>query len=180
MNRRRFLTAVGVAASAGAASFGTGAFTSVSANRDVEVQVADDSAALVALLAPNSMENGEYATDPNEGSTDTLVLNFDDDADVTGTGVNDDAVSRFDYVFRMVNQGTQFVRFGIDKTGLDHPDRWDFYPYGDAVNAYPNWDAGYVGPGAGPGGSLPVGVRVDTTGGVDSLGGGTIVIKARA
>jgi hypothetical protein len=180
MHRRNFLTALGATAAAGVATIGTGAFTSVSARRDLEVQVADDSAALVKLVAPNSLENGEYATDANEGSTDTLVLNFDADADVAGTGVNDDAVSRFDSVFELVNQGTQFVRFGIDKSGLDHPGRWDFYPYGDAVNAYPNWDEGYVGPGAGPGGGFPVGVRVDTTGSVSSLGGGTLVIKARA
>ncbi|KPN30038.1 hypothetical protein SY89_00760 [Halolamina pelagica] len=81
-------------------------------------------------------------------------------------------------MFRITNSGTQFVRLGIDKTALSHPEKWDFYPYGDALDSYPNWDEGYTGPGISPGDSMAVGVRIDTTGGVDLSGGG-IVIKAQ-
>lgn len=178
MDRRTFIAGFGSLTAAGAAGIGTGAFTSVSADRAVAVSVSDDSSALLALTAPNSLENGEYATGPQEGGTGQLTLNFDASADVSGTGVNDDAVSRFDSVFRVTNNGTQFVRLGIDKTDFKHPDRWDCYPYGNALNAYPNWDEGYVGPGIGPGGSMAIGVRIDTT--VSStLSGGEIVIKAQ-
>ncbi|MFC7069036.1 hypothetical protein [Halobaculum lipolyticum] len=177
MKRRTFLAGLGTAAAGTTTAVGTGAFTSVSADRRVSVAVADDSAALVGLEAPNELENGEYATDATEGEADTLSVHFDSDAAVGGAGVNANAVSRFDSVFRIVNRGTGFTRFGIDKTGLANPDRWEFYPYGDAVSAYPNWDEGYVGPGVGVGGTLPVGIRLDTTGGVD-LTGGTIVVRA--
>ncbi|WP_336038251.1 hypothetical protein [Halobacterium yunchengense] len=180
MQRRNVLAAVGSLAATSAAAIGTGAFTSVSANRSLSVEVADDADALLGLVVPDSLGNGEYATCSNVGSTDQLVLNFDEDATVAGSGVNDDALSRFDSVFRVENHGTQFVRLGVDKTGLGEPGRWDFYPYGDGVTSYPNWDEGYVGPGISTGGSMPVGVRVDARDPEDELAGGSITITARA
>lgn len=181
MNRRQLLAALGTFAG-GSFILGTGAFTSVSADRNVDVRVADDADAFVALTAPNSLENGEYATGPNEGTTDTLRLTFDDTADVPGSGLNDDAVTRFESVFRITNKGTAFTRFGIDKSGLQYPDRWKFLSgIGAGPDPFGTWDEpDNVGPGLAPGESFTVGVQIDTRGDVDSLGGGTIVIQARA
>lgn len=159
-----------------------GAFTNIITNRTLDVRVADDAAAFVTLLAPNSLENGEYATDSNEGATDTLRLNFDGTADVDGDGLNPDAVSRFDSVFRIVNRGTQFMRFGIDRSGLDQPDRWRFIAEpGAGPDPFGTWDEpDNVGPGLQPGDSFTVGVEIDTRGAVESLGGGRVVIQAEA
>lgn len=181
MKRRTVLSGLGGLAASGAAIIGSGAFTSVDAERSVSVAVADDSEALVKLTAPNSLENGEYATGPEEGDTEMLSLHFDEDAAVPGAGVNDDAVTRFEAVFRIANQGTQFTRFGIDKSGLAHPDRWDFLSgIGAGRDPYGGWDEpDNVGPGLQPGGSFTVGVRIDTRGDIDTLGGGTIVVQAR-
>jgi hypothetical protein len=97
-------------------------------------------------------------------------------------GPNDDAVTRFESVFRITNKGTGFTRFGIDKSGLQYPDRWTFLSgIGAGPDPYGTWDEpDNVGPGLAPGESFTVGVQIDTRGDVDSLGGGTIVIQARA
>lgn len=182
MNRRGLIVVLGAAAVGNPAVLDSEAFSSVTASRNVDVRVADDAAAFVTLLAPNSLENGEYATDSNEGATDTLRLNFDGTADVDGDGLNPDAVSRFDSVFRIVNRGTQFMRFGIDRSGLDEPDRWRFIAErGGGPDPFGTWDEpDNVGPGLQPGDSFTVGVEIDTRGAVESLGGGRVVIQAEA
>jgi hypothetical protein len=181
MKRRRLLLGVGTVLGASTA-LGSGAFTNINADRRVDVEVAYDANAFLALTAPNSLPNGEYATGPTEGPTDTLRLTLDEDADVIGTGVNNDAVTRLESVFRVTNQGTSFTRIGIDKSGLSRPDRWDFLSgIGEGTDPYGTWDQpDNVGPGLNPGESFTVGVRVDTRGDVDSLGGGTIVVQAES
>lgn len=181
MKRRNLLTVLGTAAAGSTAVMGTGAFTSVSADRTVNVEVADDANALLALTAPNSLANGEYATGPTEGETDTLQLNFDEEADVAGEGLNEDAVTRIESVFRVENRGTSFARIGIDKRGLSYPDRWDFISgIGGGSDPYGTWDQHeHTGPGITPGDSLTVGVQVDTRGEYDSLGG-SIVVQAES
>jgi hypothetical protein len=181
MKRRNLLTVLGTAAAGSTAVMGTGAFSSVSANRTLNVEVADDANAFLALTAPNSLANGEYATGPTEGEADTLRLNFDDEADVAGEGLNDDAVTRIESVFRVENRGTSYARIGIDKRGLSYPDRWDFISgIGGGSDPYGTWDEHEnVGPGITPGDSLTVGVQVDTRGEYDSLGG-SIVVQAES
>jgi hypothetical protein len=102
MNRRTFLATLGTAAGTSAA-VGTGAFTSVSANRSVSVQVADDADAFLAMT-PSNGPNGDYASS-NDGE---LVVQLDgSDETPPGDGVNDDAVTELFDVFRVRNQGTQ-------------------------------------------------------------------------
>jgi hypothetical protein len=108
MERRKFLLASGALAAGGAAGLGTGAFSSVEAERNVEVAVAGDSAAFLAL-EPGE-ENGEYA----EETDGTLELNFDDDANVAGSGFNQNAETVIDDVFRIKNQGTQEVAVDLN------------------------------------------------------------------
>lgn len=83
----------------------TGAFTTVQAERNVNVEVAGDDQAFLAL-EPSDQPNGAYATQTGQGE---LELNFNSEADVTGQGVNPDSVSSFDNVFMATNQGTQEV-----------------------------------------------------------------------
>ena len=113
MRRRQMLAAVGTAAVGGATAVSTGAFTSVSAARSVSVEVADDSDALVGLVAGDT----ELVRQTGDG---TLEI----DLDGTGTpaeGVNFDAVTRVgdpenpedDHAFRAVNQGTRSLMFKL-------------------------------------------------------------------
>ena len=86
---------------------GTGAFTEVQANRDIEVTVEGDSDAFLAL-EPSSEPNGAYAEET--GDPETIEFNFDGDADTDGgSGLSDEAFYNFEDVFVIQNQGTQPV-----------------------------------------------------------------------
>ena len=105
MNRRKLLAALGTAVG-GSTVLGTGAFTSVSADRSVSVEVADDSNAFLGLVP------GDTGLVTEDGGT--LRINLDG----TGTGasgVNFDAVTQIgshenpaeSHAFKIINQGTQ-------------------------------------------------------------------------
>ena len=94
----------------GAVATGTGAFSSVAANRNVSVEVAGDANALLRI-APSDGPNGDYATGADDGA---LSLDFtDSNNNVEGDGVNQDAISIFDEVFFIENQGTQEVELSV-------------------------------------------------------------------
>ena len=84
MNRRRLLAAFGAAAGA-SGILGTGAFTSVEADRSVSVEVADDADAFLAMERSNG-PNGEFAETTGDG-TIALALT---DTDAGGTGLGTD------------------------------------------------------------------------------------------
>ena len=91
---------------AGGATIGTSAFSSVQANRDVEVAVAGDSDAFLRI-APFDGPNGDYAVENADG---TLGIDLsEDNEDIDGDGINDHAVTVFRNVFQIGNQGTQPV-----------------------------------------------------------------------
>jgi hypothetical protein len=128
MKRRKLLIGVGSAAGVGGL-VGSGAFTSVSANRSVTIETAGDENAFLGL-EPSSGPNGEYAYIESDG---TLALDFSD-TDAGGQGVGVDSIYQFDDVFRVTNQGTQtvYVWATIDFSGVDfEPGDIHFYPNGD-------------------------------------------------
>lgn len=106
MQRRKLLASFGSLAAAGAAGIGTGAFTSVSADRELTVEVADDANALLRLVPVPASENadyvevedGQFAADVSDGNDGLL-----------GDGVNSRAVTTVADLFRVENQGTQPV-----------------------------------------------------------------------
>jgi len=105
MKRRKLLLGIGtVAGSGGVVS--SGAFTSVDANRSMNVAVAGDANAMLALRGCDG-PNGAYVTGAGTGAA-TIDLS-ESNPKVVGDGVNDDAVSRFDDVLEIRNQGTQPV-----------------------------------------------------------------------
>jgi hypothetical protein len=106
MNRRKFLIASGAIATGGAAAVGSGAFTSVEAGRDVEVNVAGDAAAVLGI-EPVPGPNDEYV-DVSAGQFAFAVTGTDSD----GNGVNLNALTRIDDIVRITNQGTQSIVFG--------------------------------------------------------------------
>jgi hypothetical protein len=114
VRRRRVLTALGTAAAGGSAVLGTGAFTSVEADRSVDVSAADDTDALLALRP---------ADGPNSALAETIdgTLSLDLSAADGGPGVNPDALTVFDDVFTVTNRGTDAVELTGEKSG-SHPD----------------------------------------------------------
>lgn len=120
MNRRKYLSVLGIG-SASALAIGTDAFTSVSANRTVSVEAADDNEALLALDQRGTGERSEF-----DGTPATLEFNLPGDEEgeypdgnpTDPQGLGTDSVYRFGMdagaqtqgLFRVQNQGTQPVQ----------------------------------------------------------------------
>ena len=104
---------MGSIAAGSAAAVGTGAFTSVEAERDVSVQVADDMNAYLGLQA----EREEFLTDDSDDGQLGLDLGAPDNEDSdTGEGFNQEAITKVEGVFSISNQGTQTVGVGFNDT----------------------------------------------------------------
>ncbi|MFC6756380.1 MULTISPECIES: hypothetical protein [Haloarcula] len=103
MNRRKFLIGAGSIAAGSAAAMGTGAFTSVSADRTMEVQVSDDADALLAIDDIDDSPNSEYV------DTSGNTVSIDIASAEGGTGLNDDAKTIIKDLLKITNQGTQNV-----------------------------------------------------------------------
>jgi len=102
MNRRKFLAGFGSLAAASATAMGTGAFTSVDAERTVNVAVASDENALLGLDTLDSSNSDEFVN-LNGG---TLGIDISETT-AGGAGVNMNARTAFDDMFQITNQGTQ-------------------------------------------------------------------------
>lgn len=103
MRRRKFILGLGTTAISGATVLGSGAFTSVEANRTVTVEVADDTEAFLALIPTT-----EYATLQN--GLFTLDISSSNPTDAGGTGVNANAETIIKDAFKIENRGTQTVQ----------------------------------------------------------------------
>ena len=111
MERRKFVVGLGALASGSAAAMGTGAFNSVSANRGVSVEVADDSSAFLGLNATS-----KYSSESGSGQ---LNINLDSASNGNGTGINADATTNILNVFEITNNGNQEVAISIDSASLN-------------------------------------------------------------
>lgn len=91
-----------------ATALGSGAFSSVEANRSVTVNVASDDQAYLALTpVSDGSANAGYSITNSENE---LELRFNgENPDTNGTGVGTDSKYYFDNVFAIRNQGTQPV-----------------------------------------------------------------------
>lgn len=111
-NRRKFITGLGALAAGSAAAVGTGAFTSVSASRSVDVAVADDADALLRVIPDkrggSETPNAQEYVDTSDG---TVSLDFTG-TDSGATGINDEATTTIDDILTIENQGTQGVYVG--------------------------------------------------------------------
>lgn len=141
MNRRTFILGAGAAAAGGASLIGSGAFTSVEADRAVNVETAGDADALLRLapcvIDGEEAPNGAYA-DTNPDGTFRLDITAGSNA----AGVNIDALSRFRNVFEVCNNGSQPIclDFQVDVKEIPGPvpDRHDFDAGDPAIVFYRN------------------------------------------
>jgi hypothetical protein len=96
-----------------AAVYGTGAFSTLTAQRNADIQVAGDAASYLSIK-PSHGPNGEYA-DLRGGK---LRVSVGSALDGKGNGVNKNAVTVVRDIFTITNQGSQSVGLWItDKTG---------------------------------------------------------------
>lgn len=94
MNRRKFLIGAGSIAAGTAAAMGTGAVTSVSAKREVSVDVVGDASAYLKLGS-----DGAYVSNDNDDEFTIDVGGSDG-----GPGLNQDAVTVIDSAFYIQNE----------------------------------------------------------------------------
>ena len=113
---------MGSAAAGASALVGSGAFSFVRAERDMEVEVVADEDAYLGLVAES-----EYASGTDDGQ---LELDWGEN-NQGGEGLNENADSRFDDVFKIVNQGTNDARISFHDTegevGYDSPGATWYY-----------------------------------------------------
>lgn len=113
MNRRQLLAGLGALAGGGGIITGTGAFTSVDADRQASVQVSGDVEAFMQIFPSNQgtnldSPNGTFATSTGTPGNQ-LTFDFNDSGGTASgsVGVGTDSEYVFDDVFRVRNQGTQ-------------------------------------------------------------------------
>ncbi|WP_455448957.1 hypothetical protein [Natrinema thermotolerans] len=109
MNRRNVLVGLGTIVAGGGAALGTGAFSSVEADRTVSVAVAGDASSALGLDDADS--GGTPYTEASSTSNGTLELNFDNLGDSSGINLN--ATTAFNPLFRTVNNGSNAVNLSI-------------------------------------------------------------------
>ena len=124
MQRRKFVIGMGALAAGGAAAVGSGAFTSVDAERNLEIDVVNDNTALLAM-SPTEHPNADYLVDDGSGDPlddgytgGTIGIGMDD---VLGEGVNNEAETYILDIFRLKNQGSQDVRVNIGPHATESP-----------------------------------------------------------
>ncbi|MFB6179013.1 MAG: hypothetical protein ABEI77_04735 [Halorientalis sp.] len=107
MERRKFLIGAGSLAAGSAAAMGTGAFTSVQADRSVSVNVAKDSNALLALKKTTDNKNKDYAKTTSSNEIKIDISGSNGNLSEGPSGLNQDAETRIFDIFTIQNQGTQ-------------------------------------------------------------------------
>ena len=171
MKRRQFVLGLGAVTASGATLLGSGAFTSVRADRTISVETAQDSEAFLELdaLGPSGIEGGR------SGAGNTVAFEFpslaeqveDDVNPQNPQGLGRDSVYRFasdvdgsNGLFRITNNGTQRVDVFAEqqKTSGDVPEVDIFdVETGDLLTS---GSPGTLDVGK----KLNIGFRIDTTG----------------
>ena len=111
---------MGSLAAGGAATIGTGAFSSVTANRNVDLAIAGDEDAYLRL-SPNS--DYTYMTDDSQLAVD---LTADNTTTGKGEGLNGTADTVIEDAFTIENQGTQAVYVWVATYSYDSPGNESF------------------------------------------------------
>ena len=100
LTRRNTLIGLGAAAAGAGAIGGTGAFTSVTAERTVSVSTTGDDEAALALEAAGTSNSDDYVTTVDE----TVQINIDG-----GNGLNKDAKTTIEGLITVTNNGSEEI-----------------------------------------------------------------------
>lgn len=104
MQRRKMLAGLGSLAAGGAAAMGSGAFSSVIANRNVDLRVANDNSAYLRL-SPNS----QYVFQNSDGLLEFDLTANNNNISGGGDGLNGTADTTIEDAFTIENQGSNPV-----------------------------------------------------------------------
>ena len=113
MERRKFVIGAGALATGSAAALGTGAFSSVEAERSVEIDVEGDAEAYLRLTGDEEFIDDDTPQD----SELEFAFGVNEETEEGGQGFNDDAVTVVEDIVTIENQGTEDtvqVDFGED------------------------------------------------------------------
>ena len=159
MKRRKLIIGAGALATGSAATLGTGAFSSVEAERAMSVEINDDTEAYLRAQPldadGNLVDEGPKPVAQNvpyaviDEDTGRLVLTFD--------SLNNDAETLITDVFQVANEGSQEVGIFFDKEG-DNTDVVEFYDQDDNRLDVAESDAVRIDVGE----SLDIDVKFDT------------------
>jgi hypothetical protein len=129
LSRRSVVMGLGGLIAGAGAVLGTGAFTTVEAERTVSVETAGDANAFLAIT-PGS-EGDQYVE-----ANGTVEIDITD-TNAGGQGVNQNATTAIDQLLEVTNNGTQDVAVGFDNeyaiqqgdynsTGQEYPGGWGY------------------------------------------------------
>lgn len=119
-NRRSVLIGLGGLVAGGGALVGTGAFDTVEAQRTVSVETAGDANALLGLSPAERGDGGNAYVEQSDG---TIAINLDGN-DEGADGLNQNAITTFQNLVQVTNQGTQTVE-SITLDFVESPDDVD-------------------------------------------------------
>lgn len=184
------LLALGGTAAVGGAVFGSGAFSTIEAERDARVEVTGDGQALL-LLEPVPGEERPGEEDDAEDNTyaesreGELFVDVDGYDERGSEGVNPNAITRIPQVFRIGNQGTQEVEVSITPYADESKDEDDIVEdvvfYNEADNDGAGDSNNVSGAKIAPGDPMiEVGMDIDTRGEDDVINLSLIEIVAEA
>lgn len=169
MKRRKFIAGLGALTSGGAAAIGSGAFTTVEAERSLQVRTARDSSAFLkmeAIGAAQRSKDGDVVTFRFPSFGEKLDIQNDPNPH-NPQGLGTDSIYRFasdvngsNGLFIVENQGTQTVElYSTQENGTGVPDVDIFdVETGDLLTEDYPYD------GLGVGESVNLGFKIDTTG----------------
>jgi hypothetical protein len=195
LNRRKVLLGISGVAGGSGLIVGTGAFTTVQANRTASVDVAGDASAFLSLMS-HSGPNGVYADGETGGM---LQINLDGTGISNANGLNANAITTIDNIVAIMNRGTQDVTsltFTIDVSGtsddIAHENAIAITTDGAIINEGSNNGQDLLEPSSGsavtddvlsPGETVPFGLELDllnhgVQGNFESSADVTLLIKA--
>ena len=172
MRRRKFLIGMGSLAAGGAAAMGTGAVSSVEAERAIDADVVKDTNGMLGFdVTDASLENSQAAS----MSDGQLELTFDGSG--SSSGLNPDSTYHFDNVFQILNQTSEDLHIEFDKSSLDNPAAFNFYAQWTNGGLIGSRDSDYTGQ-INSGFGINVGITIRTPDQVETdWETGTLVIR---
>lgn len=200
-SRRSVLIGLGSLVAGGGALLGTGAFTTVTAERTVNVETAGDASAFLGL-APADRDgdgNNEYVADPGDGTLEITLVN-NDETPGNATGLNQNAKTVFRNLVTVTNNGTQEVTSleldfigeendELSETEMDNVFSFTVSPTDGTSNrdTVPNdddilTDSNGIPDALGPGSSINFGLEIDllTTSVTEIPGGSSFTLEITA
>ncbi|WP_418284690.1 hypothetical protein [Halorubrum sp. DTA46] len=120
MKRRKFLAGASGVGLGGSGLIGSGAFSAVESQRQVTIQLAEDTDAYLGLDTCGTINGDNFVGTDGQGHLTVDISEHSDAADAgrdvsePAEGVNSDSLTAFDNVFRICNQGKEDACVWID------------------------------------------------------------------